>query len=131
MPVDFQELPYLNGLKLAHPISNDSVFEIDLLIGVDHYWNIVEDKIIRWRGPTAAKSKIGYLLSRPVSNTNRSTMVRTAILHFMTAHKQDEFELERFWNLESVGIQPTEITDKGTNFLHDYQDFSITLREKG
>lgn len=113
IPVDFQELPYLNGLKLAHPISNESVFEIDLLIGVD------------------LKSKIGYLLSRPVPNTHPSTMVRTAILHVMTAHKQDELQLERFWNLELVGIQLTEITDKGTNFLHDYQGFSITFREKG
>lgn len=110
IPVDFQELPYLQGLKLAHPISNESVFEIDLLIGVD------------------LKSKIGYLLSRPVANTYPSTMVRTAILHVMTAHKQDGFELERFWNLKLVGIQLTEITDKGTNFLHDYQDF---FRENG
>ena len=45
--------------------------------------------------------KKGFL----VPNTNQSAMVRTSILHVMTAHKQDEFELERFWNLESIGIK--------------------------
>ena len=38
---------------------------------------------------------------------------------------------ESFWNLESVGIQPAEISGEGTDFLHDYQEFSITLIERG
>ena len=38
---------------------------------------------------------------------------------------------ESFWNLESLGIQPAEISGKGTDFLHDYQEFSITLIERG
>ena len=32
---------------------------------------------------------------------------------------------ESFWNLESVGIQPAEISGDGTDFLHDCQEFSI------
>ena len=104
MSIDLQDLPHLQGLKLAHPILKEDLFQIDLLIGADHYLNIVEDQIIRGCGPTAAKSKIGYLLSGLVSNTNQSTMVRTSILHVMTANKQDQFQLERFWNLKSVDI---------------------------
>ena len=38
---------------------------------------------------------------------------------------------ESFWNLESVGIQPDEISGDGTDFLHDCQEFSITLIERG
>ena len=38
---------------------------------------------------------------------------------------------ESFWNLDSVGIQPAEISGEGTDFLHDYQEFSITLIERG
>ena len=38
---------------------------------------------------------------------------------------------ESFWNLESVGIQPAEISGEGTDFLLDYQEFSITLIERG
>ena len=38
---------------------------------------------------------------------------------------------ESFWNLESVGIQPAYISGEGTDFLNDYQEFSITLIERG
>ena len=128
---DLQTLPHLQGLKLAHPITDEDMFQIDLLIGADHYWNIVEDHIVRGPGPTAAKSKIGYLLSGPVSTTNQSTMVRASILHVMTTRKQDELDLKRFWNLESIGIKPPEPTDETTAFLRHYQDTSITLQGKG
>ena len=52
------ELPYLHGLRLVHPGTSDSTFQISMLIGTDFYWDIVEDHVIR--GPTAVKSKIGY-----------------------------------------------------------------------
>ena len=38
---------------------------------------------------------------------------------------------ESFWNLESVGTQPAYISGEGTDFLNDYQEFSITLIERG
>ena len=38
---------------------------------------------------------------------------------------------ESFWNLESVSIQPVEIRGEGTDFLHDYREFSITLIKRG
>ena len=49
----------------------------------------------------------------------------------MTSHKQDEFDLEGLWNLESIGIKPPETTDETAAFLRHYQDASITLQEKG
>ena len=96
---DLQTLPHLQGLKLAHPITDEDLFQIDLLIGADHYWNIVADHIVRGPGPTAAKSKIGYLLSGPVPTTSQSTRIRASILHVMTSHKQDEFDLESIFGI--------------------------------
>ncbi|XP_048577424.1 uncharacterized protein LOC116610191 [Nematostella vectensis] len=62
---DVSNIPDLKGFKLAHPVSSGN-FEINLLIGADHYWDIVQDKIIRGEeGPTAMQSKLGYLLSGP------------------------------------------------------------------
>jgi hypothetical protein len=50
---DISNLPHLKGLKLAHPVQ-DGNFNIDLLIGADFYWDIVQDNIIRGEaGPTA------------------------------------------------------------------------------
>ena len=81
----------VQGLNLVHPFSNKDLFDIDLLIGADHYWKILEDQIIRGSGPTAAKPKISYLLYGLVPHTNHSTMVRTTILLVMAAQKCDKF----------------------------------------
>ena len=43
-------LPYIRGLRLAHPVSNEERFNISLLIGAYFYWSIVEDQIIRGKG---------------------------------------------------------------------------------
>ena len=42
--------PYLQGLKLAHPVTDNEDFEISLLIGADRYSDIVEDPIIWGNG---------------------------------------------------------------------------------
>ena len=55
---------YLEDLDLADHIEG-TTFNIDLLIGADLYWSIVEDKEVRGPGPTAVASKLGYLLSGP------------------------------------------------------------------
>jgi len=57
------DLQYLRGLRLAHPVTMDDIFEISLLIGADFYWQIVGDETVRGEGPTAVNSRIGYLLS--------------------------------------------------------------------
>jgi hypothetical protein len=121
--VDVHNLPHLKGLKLAHPISNKTFF------GIDQYWNVVEDNIIRGPGPTAAKSNIGYLLSAPLPDAKQSSTSNGTILHVMAAHKTDEFQLERFWNLESIGIKHTEGQNDKTELLKQYQDTSIHKKE--
>ena len=55
------QLPYLQRLDLAHPITHSLDFEITVLIGADFYRQVVEDKIIHGNGPTTVQSKLGYL----------------------------------------------------------------------
>ena len=57
IPIQVVIIPMIRikGLKLAHPVTDDEQFTITLLIGADHYWDVVEDKIIRGCGPAAAK----------------------------------------------------------------------------
>ena len=64
---------HLTGLHLAHPVPSSEQFTISLLIGADHYWDVVEDHIIRGNGPTAVKSKLGYLLSGPMNTATPQT----------------------------------------------------------
>ena len=110
------KLPYLNNLRLAHTGTDEDAFEIELLIGVDQYWNIVEDKTVRGEGPVAVKSKIGYLLSGPIKGS-KIINAKTSMMNVIVSHKMEEFDLERFWRLETIG---TENTDSESAVKQDF-----------
>ena len=121
---------YIRGLKLAHPITHQDSFEISLLIGADYYWDIVEDHVVRGNGPTAVKSKVGYLLSVPVKTDKgkkNNVSPTNNVFNLLVSHKNDEHCLEKFWNLESIGINSKEVEDVGDEFLKTYQDESIKV----
>jgi hypothetical protein len=125
---EIRNLPYLNGLKLAHPMTTDDHFHIPLLIGADHYWDVVEDEIVRGPGSTAARSRIGYLLSGPTTGPAVATKsLNATILKVIVSNEHKSKALERFWNLESIGILPDEITTHEDKFVKEYQDSSIRL----
>jgi len=43
---DVANLPHLQKLLLAHPVSSDKEFDISLLVGADHNWDFVRDVIV-------------------------------------------------------------------------------------
>ena len=59
------QFPILKGLDLADKGSGES--EIDMLIGADLYWHVLDGKMIRCGSGRliALKSKLGWLLSGP------------------------------------------------------------------
>jgi len=73
--VKLNKLSYLRNVSLAHPIPGDKLFEISLLVDVNHFWKLVGDHVIRGNGPTAVESKLGYLLSGPLDTSNRRDKV--------------------------------------------------------
>ena len=106
-------------------------FEISLLIGVDHYWDIVEDRIIRGNGPTAMQSKLGYLLSGPVASTSNTRNYPTNMLNVMLSHREEDDRIERFWNLETLGITEPDPHIEENSFIHEYQQTSISRERDG
>ena len=121
-------LPYLKRLQLAHPVTVREQFEVTLLIGADHYWKVVEDHVVRGPGPTAVKSKLGYLLSGPLvlPKTYCKQLVAT-VLHVFEQLVQDT---ELFWTTESAAISPTSVNpDK--EFMTEYQRTCITEETDG
>ena len=97
--IDVHSLSHLKGLTFAHPITDEHTFEIRLLIGADHYWDVIKDEVIKGHDPTAVKSKIGYLLSGPNLTVKQTSTLSITILHAMTGSAEDEFEFRRFWEL--------------------------------
>ena len=111
-------LQHLQNLQLAHPLAAEQEFDISLLVGADHYWDIVGDHIVRGIGvgPTAVASKLGYFHSRPVQLTNTlHTNTSTVMLNIT---QQCEFNLERFWNLESVEVSESNISAEEDMLQH-------------
>ena len=92
--LDFSELPHLQGLQLAHPVSSDTDFAVSLLVGADYYWDIVRDKVVHCSGPTAVESKLGYLLSGPIQQGHLYSMA--ANVSMITTPTHSDFDSERF-----------------------------------
>ncbi|XP_045023635.1 uncharacterized protein LOC123468017 [Daphnia magna] len=116
-------LPHLKRLKLAHPVSTKSTFEVDILVGADTYWNIVGDQVIRGSGPTAVDSKIGYLISGRLQYSGEKVEQKTVGLHISV---EEALDVTKFWNLETLGIQPDLESTKTTEF---YQKNSVEFRD--
>ena len=100
-------------------------------IGADYYWDIVEDEAIRCQGPTAVASKLGYLISGPLSTPSRSSTTLVNLLQTMTSTKGIELDLEGFWSLESMGIVPPSRTENQHDFLENYINTSILRNKNG
>ena len=110
--VNINNYPHLQGLELAD--SSESQCGIDILIGSDHYWEIVTGETIRGNsGPMAINSKFGWLLSAPTNfscSSNESNTVSNLIIsggpRFNEANDKDEIvdTLKTFWETESTGI---------------------------
>jgi hypothetical protein len=95
-----------------------------MLIGTDYYWDIVQNKIIRGKGPTAVQSRLGYFLSGPMSNSTGYT-TSASMLNILIQHKNAEYDLERFWKLESMGVTTDEYTNINNDFSETYKMTSI------
>ena len=119
--------PEFQELELADlPHSDDGRRDngsIDVLIGSDHYWEIVHDEIIRGSGGlVAVSSRLGWLISVPVTgeelDSNVSHTHLAVAIHGPTTlgeHSEGtsglEQELRRFWETESIGIVEEPVLD--------------------
>ena len=57
-----QTYPHLQSLNLADSNPNNLPLDIDILIGANHYWNIIAKHQVRGKFvPVALGSKLGYV----------------------------------------------------------------------
>ena len=117
-------LKYLQGLRLANPVTKDNI-EITLLIGADYYWQFVGDHIIWGDGPTAVDSKLGYLLSGPIAMSGNPQVCMNAFhIGFQPAADNTEF-----WRVKSTGA--TQQPDPEEGFLTRNQEANIRRESDG
>ena len=120
-----QLINYLQGLELADNDQEDQS-PIEVLIGSDCYWTIVTGQtIIGEQGPVALNSKLGWLLSGPLHSRSEGVMTHShVIIHGgLTDSMMDGSKdflvsaLQRFWNIESLGILDERIEPQSLSFL--------------
>ena len=118
----------LMNLDLADDVN--ARLPVDVLIGCDHYWELVIGSVCRnERGPTAIHTKLGWVLSGP---TNTPIIEHTSSC-IVTTHSlradsqlacaettQLSEQLRSVWELESLGIVEEEKTL--------YDEFAATIR---
>ena len=114
--VDIQDQPHLVGLELADNPDKPRD-RIDVLIGSDFYWNIVNGELkLSEKGPIAISSRLGWLLSGPIESTAVANLVSS---HMIVTEGIDKIGvplnndqltnlLKRFWEAESLGTDNAE-----------------------
>ena len=105
--------PHFKDLELADWADQGSTLEVDVLIGLDHYWDRVTGTISKGaKGPTAIHTKLGWVLSGPIAVRGpkqcSTNLVTTHVLRVDTEPDSLNDQLESFWELEALGIQLNE-----------------------
>ena len=103
-----EEHSFLQGLDLADKGKGDS--NIDVLIGADYYWDIVEGEIKRENNERliALKSKLGWLLSGPLTTTRpvevSVNLAMTHVLKVSSVYKKCIDKIESINNRYEVNL---------------------------
>lgn len=117
-------LQKFSHVQLADDYANNSQVHIDVLVGLDVYWSLLTlQDSIQIGGIVALKSVFGYVLSGSWQNISNSLMSPAQFLCISTS---SDFDVAKFWGLESVGISPKE-SDK-PEFDVVVQDFNETVQ---
>ena len=126
--------PHLRRLKLADRRA-DCQQRIDILVGADFYYDIVSGDVQKGSsGPTAIRSKLGWLLAGPISDRNENSHSYNITSHlvidsrssFLSYTDQNGYEeqgdemqkeeshelkeaLKTFWKQEAGGLHGFEV----------------------
>ena len=95
-----RQLTELKGIQLANKdCSYEGSHEISILIGSDLYWQFIENDMIKtsW-GAGAVKTKLGWVLSGPMSNSpNTNTNVHFTTSKVIQSLHLDKFHADKQW----------------------------------
>ena len=115
-PVDYSKECYnhLLGLELADSATGSDTLEIDVLIGLDLYWDLVTGRVVRRRSePIAIHTKVGWVLSGPADQQEVAVNLTFTSTHALKVDAYPveptlEGRLKQFWDLESLGVMRDE-----------------------
>ena len=111
-------LQQFRQLPLADDYTFDKPLEIQILVGLDAYWDLMDHtQAIRHEGLVANLTAFGYVLSGKLNSEGHSSQASTLFVRNVSEH-----ELSRFWDLDSVGIQSQETAVERNLVLQKFND---------
>ena len=140
-PVQAQDMPMLT--KMQHSLADElpsttptAPQRIDLLIGSDYYWNILEsDRISLPSGLLLLSSRLGFILTgktgMSVSDGSTSTEVALLLInnqllqHSVLSMDSDSSMVEHLWRLDTIGLTDNPTLSDDDQAL---QRFNQTVR---
>ena len=134
IPPNFLECQYLRGLDLAEDYSSSSEDEIDVLIGLDFYWDLVTGISRREKDkPVVMESHLGWMLQTTSSSRIPPTHQSQATSLFITATEGREIneQLKKFWEIEEVGKSEVVKWTPEETLVHSKFKASITYEANG
>ena len=84
--------------------------EIDVLIGLDFYCSFVSRDVVRGgpNEPVALRTSLGWVFCGPTGGHGQDCTVSMSVQ--VCANQELNDTLQEFWNLESIGITPVEMS---------------------
>ena len=122
-------LDAFHHLDLADDFDNTSPLELDILIGLDYYWNLITRKDAVQVGETVAmKSVFGWILSGNIGKCSVSSMSSTSAFvsfssQLLCISEVSDTDVQKFWDLETIGITSKEYKeDIGDKVVKEFKD---------
>lgn len=109
--------------------NNECENGISLLIGADHYWDVVSGSVRRLKTRLMAVDTIlGWTLQGPMSSRSYTAIYSsiTGVMKVTTADTTEiSTQLRSFWELEHIGIKEQETS---TNEIAPFEDFKKKVK---
>ncbi|KAL4104961.1 hypothetical protein QTP88_020236 [Uroleucon formosanum] len=104
------------NIKLADPLYRVPQ-KIDILIGATHFYDLLCERQIKLHrnGPVFQETKLGWVVSGPVSSLERKTEMKISTVHHVTStHTESILEntLPSFWRMEEFIINAPLIAEE-------------------
>ena len=113
--IPFETVASFNSIQLADDYFKDRTLKIDILIGVDRYWDFIRPHMSLSQGRVVAlNSPFSWVLSGNISgpdNMSSKSVVQYVHATQLLVNSLSDDDLKRFWDLESVGIKEDETRD--------------------
>nr|XP_042900887.1 uncharacterized protein LOC122269869 [Parasteatoda tepidariorum] len=106
VPTDVSRLSFQKKKKLADPYDNLQNLPMQVLIGADFYWQVLnpEAPVVLSESLALVPSHFGWILSGPRSCTTVSTLATVNYLNTLIQQELINESVRCFWDLETIRI---------------------------